>query len=153
VDAGRTLGTGAHGDALDARLAVILGILLAAVVRRCSPGIYRQVVDTIAGRLDDAGRDRRTDDDVSPFNITIENTIIARHRTLGPACEGTITSLGHNIIGNTTGCAVNLLPTDHTGNPGFGVFANGVVPLLSTSQATPPLMCRSSERRAVVWSA
>jgi hypothetical protein len=57
----------------------------------------------------------------------------------GPDCEGSITSLGHNLIGDPTGCTITLLPSDLTGDPGLGDFTdngrpgNGHFPLLPTS--------------------
>jgi hypothetical protein len=59
----------------------------------------------------------------------------------GPDCAGSLTSLGHNLIGDLTGCTITLQPTDLTGDPGLGAFTdngrpgNGHFPLLSTSQA------------------
>lgn len=56
-------------------------------------------------------------------------------------CRGEVTSLGNNIIGDTTGCTITLQPSDLTGNPGLGDFTdngtpgNGHFPLLATSQA------------------
>ena len=52
-----------------------------------------------------------------------------------------VTSLGNNLIGDPTGCTITLLPSDLTGDPGFGPFTdngrpgNGHFPLLPTSQA------------------
>jgi hypothetical protein len=49
--------------------------------------------------------------------------------------------LGHNLIGDPTGCTITLQPSDLTGDPGFGPFTdngrpgNGHFPLLPTSQA------------------
>ena len=54
---------------------------------------------------------------------------------------GTILSLGHNLIGDPTGCTITLLSSDLTGDPGLGAFTdtgrpgNGHFPLLPTSQA------------------
>jgi hypothetical protein len=59
----------------------------------------------------------------------------------GPDCDGLITSLGHNLIGDVTGCDIILQPTDLTGESALGAFMDngapgrGHVPLLSTSQA------------------
>jgi hypothetical protein len=52
-----------------------------------------------------------------------------------------VTSLGHNLIGDPTGCTITLHPSDLTGDPGLATFTddgrpgNGHVPLLPTSQA------------------
>ena len=81
---------------------------------------------------------------------SLQNSIITQPGSPGPVCEGTVTSLGHNIIGDPTGCAVTLLSTDKTGDPGFDAFANGVVPLLSTSQAIDagnPSACPALDQR------
>ena len=78
----------------------------------------------------------------------IRNSIIARNRAddgfdpgFGPDCYGTLTSLGHNIIGNPTDCRWTPLASDHIGDAGLGTFADdgtpghGSIPLLSTSIA------------------
>src|SRR5262245_36625098 len=57
--------------------------------------------------------------------IRVQNTIIAGN-IQGPLatapldCSGTITSLGNNLIGDPTGCDINLQPSDLTGDPGLG---------------------------------
>jgi hypothetical protein len=83
-------------------------------------------------------------------SVKLQNTIIALNLAIPHVinqppfdsdCSGTITSLGNNIIGDLTGCDINLLPTDLTGDPGLGDFTdngkpgNGHFPLLATSQA------------------
>lgn len=74
----------------------------------------------------------------------VGNTIIgANFNSSGVSddCVGPITSLGHNLISNTTGCAVALQGTDRTGDPGLGAFlddgspGNGHIPLVAGSQA------------------
>ena len=79
----------------------------------------------------------------------LQNTLLARNVGLnqpgqdsrGPDCLGVVLSLGHNLIGDPTGCTITLQPSDLTGDPGLGDVAdngtpgNGHVPLLSTSQA------------------
>lgn len=80
-------------------------------------------------------------------HVEIQNTIIALNSSddafgpAGPDCLGSISSLGNNIIGDTTGCTITLQATDLTGDPGLGDFTdngtpgNGHFPLLATSQA------------------
>ena len=52
-----------------------------------------------------------------------------------------VTSLGHNLIGDPTGCTITLQRSDLTGDPGLDAFTddatpgNGHFPLLPTSQA------------------
>ena len=54
------------------------------------------------------------------------NTILAQNidtaalpeRLAAPDCAGSITSLGHNLIGDPTGCTITLQPSDLTGDPG-----------------------------------
>ena len=59
----------------------------------------------------------------------------------GKDCNGPITSLDNNLIGDPRGCTITLLPFDKTGNAGLGTFTDdgtpghGYVPLLATSQA------------------
>jgi len=76
----------------------------------------------------------------------LQNTLLARNvgsirQGSGPDCIGVVISLGHNLIGDLTGCTITLQPTDLTGDPGLGDFAdngtpgNGHIPLLKTSQA------------------
>jgi len=73
--------------------------------------------------------------------VTLQNTILAGNTAnVGPDCDGPVTSLGNNIIGDPSGCTIVLQPTDRTGNPGLGAFAEGTpgrghFPLLLTSQA------------------
>jgi len=76
--------------------------------------------------------------------VVLLNTLLARNtpeRAGAPDCAGPITSLGYNLIGDPTGCDITLEPTDLTGDPGLGAFAdngrpgNGHFPLLSMSQA------------------
>jgi hypothetical protein len=57
--------------------------------------------------------------------LQLQNTIVAGNTAfgafgMGPDCSGTITSLGNNLIGDPTDCAINLKPTDLTGDPGLG---------------------------------
>jgi hypothetical protein len=81
-------------------------------------------------------------------SLTMQNTILARNRQhvhippgSGPECFGPVTSLGNNLIGDTTGCTIILQSTDLTGDPGLGDFidngepGNGHFPLLETSRA------------------
>jgi hypothetical protein len=71
------------------------------------------------------------------------NTLLVRN-TGGegvPDCLGAVTSQGHNLIGDPTGCTVTLQPSDLTGDPGLGslVEANppghAHIPLLAGSPA------------------
>jgi hypothetical protein len=76
---------------------------------------------------------------------TLQNTILARNTVgptgQGPDCSGVITSLGNNLIGDATGCATVLQPTDLTGDPRLGEFTDdgtpghGHFPLLPGSPA------------------
>ena len=75
-----------------------------------------------------------------------QNSIVARN-TLGAMqqfasdCFGPITSLGNNVIGDTSDCAIDLASTDFVGDAGLGVFedngtpGNGHIPLLAESPA------------------
>jgi len=77
--------------------------------------------------------------------VSLQNTILARNTMMFTGqdsdCAGSITSLGHNLIGNPSGCTIILQPTDLIGNPGLGPFTDtgepgeGYFPLLSTSAA------------------
>ena len=78
-------------------------------------------------------------------SVSLINTILAGNRAeLGPPspdCSGNVTSLGHNLIGDPTGCTITLLSSDLTGDPGLanfrdnGAAGNGHFPLRATSQA------------------
>jgi hypothetical protein len=81
----------------------------------------------------------------SSGTVEVQNTILARN-TVGTSdqasdCAGPVTSLGHNLIGDPTGCAISLQGTDLTGDPGLDAFTDdgtpgdGHFPLLPTSQA------------------
>jgi hypothetical protein len=56
-------------------------------------------------------------------------------------CSGVISSLGNNIVDDTTGCSLVLLPSDRLGDPGLRPFndngepGKGHFPLLATSRA------------------
>jgi hypothetical protein len=83
--------------------------------------------------------------------VWVVNTILAGNTRQPPGastssrvpadCQGPVTSLGHNLIGEPTGCTITLQPSDLTGDPGLGPFTdngrpgNGHFPLLPTSQA------------------
>jgi hypothetical protein len=75
--------------------------------------------------------------------LAVLNTILAGNTASrnAPDCNGSVTSLGTNLIGDPTGCTITLLPTDLTGDPGLGDFTddgtpgNGHVPLLPGSPA------------------
>jgi hypothetical protein len=70
------------------------------------------------------------------------NTLLARNT--GPFsqdCSGSVTSAGNNLIGDPTGCTIDLQPSDLTGDSGLDIFqdngepGNGHIPLLPTSPA------------------
>jgi hypothetical protein len=71
------------------------------------------------------------------------NTILARNTSEeGVAdCVGSVTSLGHNLIGDPTGCTITLQPSDLTGSPGLGSLVDdgtpghAHLPLLASSRA------------------
>jgi hypothetical protein len=49
--------------------------------------------------------------------ITIQNTILAHNQSnLAHDCYGNITSLGHNLVGNSAGCTINSAPGDLFGS-------------------------------------
>src|SRR4030095_16849419 len=55
----------------------------------------------------------------------LQNTLLARNVANGengPDCVGVVISLGHNLIGDPTGCTITLHPSDLTGDPGLGDF-------------------------------
>ena len=50
--------------------------------------------------------------------VSLSNTILAENRDRGgeaPDCAGILTSLGHNILGDPTGCMFSRTPTDKIG--------------------------------------
>ena len=73
----------------------------------------------------------------------LQNTILTHNpsETSVQDCAGPITSLGNNLIGDTSGCNIVLQPTDLTGDAGLSAFTdngtpgNGHFPLLPTSHA------------------
>jgi fibronectin-binding autotransporter adhesin len=79
---------------------------------------------------------------LSSGTVAVQHTILARNTFLsGPAseCAGPVTSLGHNLIGDPTGCPIAVQGTDRTGDPGVDAFmddgtpGNGHFPLRPTS--------------------
>jgi hypothetical protein len=83
--------------------------------------------------------------------VQLQNSIVARNLSfggssspdLGPDCFGFgfIVSLGTNIIGDTADCPIDLVASDHVGDPGLGEFVDddtqggGHIPLLPGSPA------------------
>ena len=51
--------------------------------------------------------------------------ISAAQSGFSPDCRGTITSLGNNLVGDPSGCDINLQPSDLTGDPGLGSLVGG----------------------------
>jgi hypothetical protein len=80
-------------------------------------------------------------------SVLLRNSIVADNQSnvgplfVSPNCAGVITSEGHNLIGDPTGCTVTLQPSDLTGDPGLGNFTDdgepghGHFPLLRDSPA------------------
>jgi hypothetical protein len=78
----------------------------------------------------------------------------------GPDCVtltslNQVTSRGHNLLGNLTGCTISLAPSDQTGDPGLGAFTDtslpgqGYIPLLLTSRAIDagdPAACPATDQ-------
>jgi hypothetical protein len=64
----------------------------------------------------------------SAGTVRLQNTLIARNHGESPDCAGDILSLGHNLIGDLTGCTITLLATDLTGDPGLGPFTDDGIP-------------------------
>jgi hypothetical protein len=58
--------------------------------------------------------------------LQLRNTIVAGNintsRPSGVDCDGTITSLGNNVVGDPSGCDINLQPSDLIGDPGLGAL-------------------------------
>jgi hypothetical protein len=89
----------------------------------------------------------------------LSNTLLARN-TAGegvPDCLGPVTSQGHNLIGDLTGCTVTLQPGDLTGPPGLGRLVDdgtpghAHLPLLAASRAIDAgddEVCREDSRLA-----
>jgi len=61
--------------------------------------------------------------------VALQNTLVAHNTSEGfPSdCRNTI-SLGHNLIGDLTGCTMTLLPSDLTGEPELGAFLDNETP-------------------------
>jgi len=82
---------------------------------------------------------RRGIDTSGTSTVTLQNTMLALTETESD-CQGPITSLGNNVLGDPTGCDITLLDSDLTGDPGLDTFTddgtpgNGHFPLLPTSQ-------------------
>jgi hypothetical protein len=80
-------------------------------------------------------------------SVNLQNSVLAKNITNFPPagfpetdCAGTINSLGNNLIGDPTGCAINLQATDLIGEPLLGEFVdsgapgNGRFPILPGSR-------------------
>ena len=87
--------------------------------------------------------------------VTLRNSILANNTTSagGPDCYGLINISDHNIIGNTSGCAVTQGIGDlFNVNPGLGTFIQGYYPLLLGSPAIDagnPSTCLATDQRGV----
>jgi hypothetical protein len=64
--------------------------------------------------------------------MTLSNSVIAGNRMgspqFGPDCAGTVTSRGHNLIGDLTGCTIALHPTDLVGDPVLDAYTDDDLP-------------------------
>lgn len=83
--------------------------------------------------------------------VTLQNTLVAQNtfeeppsssNSGGPDCGGPLTSLGTNLIGDSTNCTLPLQANDRTGDPGLDAFTpgdgtpgHGHISLLATSRA------------------
>jgi hypothetical protein len=99
---------------------------------------------------------------IEVFSVTVvlQNTLIAlnvitEHSLGGPDCLGPVTSLGGNLIGDPTDCAITLQASDLIGAPGLGTFTDdgtpgqGYVPLLPESPAIDagdPAACPATDQ-------
>jgi hypothetical protein len=84
---------------------------------------------------------------INEGTLELQNTILAENASseVPGDCfttgNGEIISLGNNLIGDPTGCDIDLLESDVTGEAGLGVFTdngnagNGHIPLLVSSRA------------------
>jgi len=106
------------------------GIAAGGVVRLINSTVTGNQSTTFGGGISAGG------------DVQLQNTIIAGNTApTGADCSGTITSLGHNIIGSTEDCTVALDPSDQVGDPVLGAFldpgspGNGRFPLRSDSPA------------------
>jgi hypothetical protein len=124
------------------------GLEVSGVVTLTNCTIAENVADAFA----EPGDGRAQGGGISGSTVSLQNTILARNRSqirapdepdaVSPSdCDGPLTSLGTNLIGDPTGCPIPLQASDLTGDPGFGDFTdngtpgNGHFPLLPTSQA------------------
>ena len=110
-------------------------------------GTLTLINSTIAGnRASGLGNGGGGIDNVGSATVRVANTLLAGNirspsNPIPDECRGTVTSLGHNLIGDPTGCTITLQPSDLTGDPGLDAFTdtgrpgNGHFPLLPTSQA------------------
>jgi hypothetical protein len=86
--------------------------------------------------------------------MNLINTVVARNSLfnesfLGPDCLGSITSLGHNLIGDPSGCTITLLANDKTGDPGLGALIGGAASPIAGSvliDSGDPTDCSSSDQ-------
>jgi hypothetical protein len=75
--------------------------------------------------------------------VQLQNTILALNLSLAGTpqdCDGSLTSLGNNIIGTTFNCSIDLRPSDLVGDPRLGPLTsdaegNVFFPLLADSPA------------------
>jgi hypothetical protein len=75
-------------------------------------------------------------------SLELQNSMVALNNSGGgPDCQGPVTSLGNNLIGDPANCGITLQNSDLTGLPGLGDFTDdglpghGHIPLLAGSQA------------------
>lgn len=103
--------------------------------------INTTIVNNNAEAMGVGGIFNRTEATVELQNAMVALNTEGLNGKLKSDCGGQITSLGNNIIGDSTGCTITLQSSDLTGDPGLDSFidngtpGNGHFPLLSRSQA------------------
>jgi hypothetical protein len=62
--------------------------------------------------------------------VELQNTLVACNTSLdaGPDCSSSVTSLGNNLIGTTSGCTITLQLSDLTGDPSLDTFTDDGTP-------------------------
>jgi len=115
---GNSSGIGSGGDASGGGIVNVGGTVTLSNVT-IAENVTPPVDGSVGGGLLNIGAGR----------ITIHNSLLARNEApTGADCSGTITSLGHNIVGNLNGCTFVRGPSDNVGDPRLGDFVAGTSP-------------------------
>ncbi|MBY0280212.1 right-handed parallel beta-helix repeat-containing protein, partial [Candidatus Binatia bacterium] len=99
---------------------------------------------------------------VTPLRVVdVEDSILAGNTDAGgeaPDCVGALTSLGHNVLGSTSGCGIAVAASDTVGAPLLGALAANGGPTMThlplagspALDAADPARCGAPDQRGLL---